>query len=86
MSDKFESNVVGTSPLGGNGAEGTANHCAAVRNTSILKVPLFYDSRVGGYISEQAIDELNDRDVSLKKQQAFNREEQFRAKAGYERT
>ena len=82
-SKTLESNVVGISPLGGNGVEGTGDGMAAVRDTDIQKVPLFWDSRVGAYISEQAIEELDDREVTEQKAQAHQDEEDFRQKAGY---
>lgn len=86
MSKRPQDTVIGTSPLGGNGAEGTVSGFAEVRDTSVQKVPLFWDARVGAYISEQAIEELDDRDNSLAKAQVFNQEEEFKAKAGYRRS
>ena len=77
-----EQNVWGKSPLGGNSVEGTADGFAAVRNTEVQGVPLFYDERVDKFISEQAIETLNDRDISLIAAEEFEREEEFRIKIG----
>lgn len=78
-----EENVFGNSPLGGNSVEGTVTGMAEVRSTDIQGVPLVYDHRVGAFISEQAVDELNDRDISSARAEEFNREEEFRQKAGF---
>jgi hypothetical protein len=59
---------------------------AEVRDTSVQAVPLVYDSRVGAYISEQAKQELDDRDVDLELAEQFREEEQFRLKIGYRRS
>lgn len=75
--------VVGISPFGGNGVEGTDDGMAAVRDTAVQSVPLVWDDRVKAYISEQAVDDLDDRDDSLDKAQVFNQEQEFMAKAGY---
>lgn len=75
--------IVGVSPLGGNSVEGTADGMAAVRETSIQAVPLVWDSRVKEYISEQAVDELDDEDVSDELRRRTLAEEKFRANAGY---
>ena len=79
----LENNVFGISPLGGNSVEGTGDGMAAVRDTAIQGVPLFYDARVGAYISEQAIEELDDREISEQKARIHQEEEEFRQKAGY---
>ena len=86
MSQNPQDNVVGTSPLGGSGAEGTGACNAPIRNTGILKVPLFWDARVKAYISEQAIETLDDQEDTLAKARVFNEEEEFRSKAGYRRS
>ena len=78
-----ERTVFGKSPLGGNSVEGTANGFAAVRNTEVQGVPLFYDERVDNFISEQAIDNLDDRDISLIAAEEFEKDEEFRKKAGF---
>jgi hypothetical protein len=83
-SDKLDV-IVGVSPLGGNSVEGTADGMAAVRDTSIQAVPLVWDSRVKQYISEQAVEELDDRDDSDELTRRTLAEEQFRAKAGYQK-
>lgn len=75
----------GISPFGGNSVEGTGDGMAAVRDTAVQGVPLFYDSRVDNFISEQAIEELDDREASLIQAEQFNEEEEFRTKAGYRR-
>lgn len=78
--------VTGISPLGGNGIEGTGSGMAEIRDTSVQDVPLFWDDRAKAYISEQAIEELDDRDISLAKAKVYNEEEEFRAKAGFRRS
>jgi len=83
MGSDPEKNVYGNSPLGGNSVEGTQDGFADVKTTEIQGVPLFYDPRVDNFISEQAIDDLDDRDSSLFRSRDFRREEEFRAKAGY---
>lgn len=87
MSKKLDNQevIVGVSPLGGNSVEGTADGMAAVRDTSIQAVPLVWDSRVKAYISEQAVDELDDIDVSEELTRRTLAEEKFRANAGYEK-
>ena len=69
----FENTIYGKSPLGGNCSEGGV----------IKGVPLFWDSRVQAYISEQAIEELDDRDLSIVAAEQFNKNEEFLAKAGF---
>jgi len=76
--------VVGTSPLGGNAIEGADAQHAPVTDTSIGKVPLVYDERVGNFISKMAQMELDDRDIALQKAQVYNEESEFNAKAGYQ--
>ncbi|MEA2036149.1 MAG: hypothetical protein U9O94_01470 [Nanoarchaeota archaeon] len=76
MSNDPEKTVWGISPLGGNAAEGSATG-------EIQGVPLFWDDRVSNYISEQAIEELDDRDLSLALAEDFNNQEKFRQRAGY---
>lgn len=83
MGTNPEKNVYGNSPLGGNSVEGTQAGFASVKTTEIQGVPLFYDPRVDNFISRQAIDDLDDRDISLFDQRDFRREEEFRQKAGY---
>lgn len=75
--------VMGISPLGGNGIEGTGPGMAEIRQTGELDVPLFWDDRVQAYISEQAIENLDDRDDSLAKADIWNEEQEFKAKAGF---
>lgn len=75
--------VYGISPLGGNSVEGTGSPNAPIRSDAVEGVPLFYDPRVGVFISEQAISDLDDRDCSLDMAKAYRQEEQWRAKAGF---
>ena len=75
--------VYGRSPLGGNAKEGTATGFAPIRNTEIMDVPLFYDKRVGDYISKLAIQELDDEEVDEIKQSNFVEREQFLKQAGF---
>src|SRR3990167_446557 len=86
MKNNPEDIVFDISPLGGNGVEGTVTGFAEVRDTSVHSVPLFWDDRVKAYISEQAIEELDDKDLSEKQAEIFNKEEEFRMKAGYKRS
>ena len=79
----LEHNVFGTSPLGGNSVEGTGDGMAAVRDTDVQGVPLFWDSRVGAYISEQAQQELDDKEITEQKHRIWQEEQDFRNKAGY---
>jgi hypothetical protein len=78
--------VFGISPLGGNSVEGTGAGMAEIRDTTIQGVPLFYDRRVNAYISELAISELDDRDTSLARNEEARKEEEFRTKAGIQRS
>ena len=80
-----EDNVFGISPLGGNSVEGTGPGMAEIRDTSVQGVPLFWDSRVNAYISEQAVDELNDRDIGECAREDHRREESFYNKIGITR-
>ena len=61
----FPSVIFGLSPLGGNANEGSG---------TIEGVPLHYDQRVGAYISEQASEELTDRDIGIEQRQALEEE------------
>ena len=72
----------GISPLGGNSVEGTGTPNAEVRDSSVQAVPLVYDPRVGNFISEQAVDDLDDRDDSIYKAKRWEKEAAWRAKAG----
>ena len=78
--------VSGISSLGGNAVEATGPDMAAITNESVIKVPLVYDQRVGEYISELAQMELDDEDITLRKQRDFQKEEEWRAKVGYVKT
>ena len=78
--------VFGISPLGGNSVEATDTQYAEIRSEEAEAVPLVWDDRVGGYISDLAKMELDDQDISLEKSRAYNEEAEFRAKAGYEQT
>jgi hypothetical protein len=75
MSREIEQTVFGISPLGGNSVDGA----------TIEGVPLVYDSRVGNYISEQAVEELNDREISEQAAAEYEREQLFRTQAGFRR-
>lgn len=86
MSRNPQDNVVGTSPLGGSGIEATGACNAPIRDTSVQKVPLLWDDRVGAYISEQAIEELDDREESERRAETTNREEEYRSQSGYRRS
>lgn len=68
-----EENVFGLSPLGGN----------SVDDGTVEGVPLVWDDRVNAYISEQAVEELNDRDISLMRRNEENNEQEFLQKIGY---
>jgi len=68
-----EDNVFGLSPLGGNSTDGGETQ----------GVPLFWDTRVNAYISEQAIEELDDRDISLAARAKYEKEQTFLTKIGY---
>lgn len=67
--------MVGISPLGGNAADGA----------DIEAVPLVYDERVGAWISKLAQIELNDRDISECRAREYRDQEEFNARAGYEK-
>jgi hypothetical protein len=75
--------VVGISPLGGNSVEGTSAGMAPVVDSTPQAVPLFYDNRVGAYISEQAVQELDDRDYDEDREEARRKEVEFRQRIGY---
>lgn len=79
----LENTVFGVSPLGGNSVEGTGDGMAEVRDTETQGVPLVWDPRVQAYISEQAVMELDDKDISEEKRRIAQEEEDFRNKAGY---
>lgn len=79
----IDDNVHGLSPLGGNSIEGTSTGAAEIRDTSVQGVPLFWDYRAQAYISEQAIEELNDRDISEARRSEENKEQEFLTKIGY---
>ena len=68
-----EENVFGLSPLGGNSVDGS----------TIEGVPLVWDDRVKAYISEQAVEELDDRDISLARRAEEEKEQSFLQKIGY---
>jgi hypothetical protein len=79
----IDDNVHGLSPLGGNSIEGTGSGLAEVRDTSVQGVPLFWDHRAQAYISEQAIQELDDRNISEVARAEYEKEQSFLLKAGY---
>lgn len=81
----IDDNVHGLSPLGGNSIEGTGSGLAEVRDTSVQGVPLFWDDRAQAYISEQAIQELDDRDISEAARAEYERNQTFLTKIGYRR-
>lgn len=68
-----EDNVFGISPLGGNSTDGGETQ----------GVPLFWDNRVNAFISEQAVQELDDRDISLARKAEYEKEQEFLQKIGY---
>lgn len=78
--------VYGVSPLGGNSVEATGPINAPITVTDVEAVPLLWDARVGGYISELAKMELDDRDISLAQAKLYNEDAEFRARAGYIQT
>ena len=79
----FEDKVVGVGPQGGNSIDGDSDGYNAITNASIQAVPLFWDGRVGAYISELAMQELDDIDASLILHDEFQEAEEFRARIGY---
>lgn len=83
MSEHPDFPVSGISPLGGNAVEGTSSGFAPVRDTAVFAVPLEYSPNVGVYVSEQAQEELDDKEHARKLSEEFNEEEAFRQKAGY---
>ena len=72
----------GISPLGGNSIEGTGPSSAPVREMATQEVPLEYDPRVGNFISEQGVDDLDDKDITIMRAKKWNRDQEWRAKAG----
>ena len=78
--------VFGKSPLGGNSVEGTVSGFAEVADTAVQGVPLVYDSRVKTYISELSVMELDDRDLSIARAREYQKEQEFRIKAGFQRS
>ena len=81
----IDDHVHGISPLGGNSIEGTGSGLAEVRDTSVQGVPLFWDPRAQAYISEQAIQELDDLDISNYARSEYEKEQAFLQKAGYQK-
>jgi len=69
-----EDTVFGLSPLGGNSTDGT----------EVQGVPLFWDERAQAFISEQAVQELDDRDIANMARAEYEREDSFRQQAGFE--
>ena len=82
----IEDNVFGISPLGGNSVEGTDDGFAAVIDDEVQAVPLTYDYRVGAYVSDLAIMELDDLDISRIKADAYREEQDFWNKVGIRQT
>lgn len=76
----------GISPLGGNSIEGTSPSSAPVRETSVEEVPLVYDPRVGNFISEQGVDDLDDKDITIMRAKRWDRDAQWRAMAGIKKS
>ncbi len=81
-----EDTVFGISPLGGNSVEGTADGFAEVRSTATEGVPLVWDDRVHAYISEQAKEELDDRDIAELAREEHQNELNFMERAGIGRS
>lgn len=78
--------IFGISPLGGNGVEGTDDGMAEVRDSDVQGVPLVFDGRVSDYISEQAKEELDDKEITLAKRKIEEEELDWKGKAGYRRS
>lgn len=76
----------GISPLGGNSVEGTSPSSAPIREPEVQEVPLFYDPRVGNFISEQGQDDLDDKDITLARARRWEKDAAWRAKAGIIKT
>lgn len=73
---------LGGNSIGGNSIEGTGPSNAPIRDLSTQEVPLVYDSRVGSFISEQSVDDLDDLDISVRRAKRWDRDQAWRAKAG----
>jgi hypothetical protein len=71
----FPKTIYGISPLGGSFKDPS--------DGTISGVPLFYDLHTDQYQSEQAIEEQDDREISIARKEATLDEEEFRAKAGF---
>lgn len=84
--NNLEFPVHGVSSLGGNAVEATGSSRAAITDDSVQAVPLVWDERVQEYISELAKMELDDEDITLRRQKEFQEEEEWRAKVGYVKT
>jgi len=76
--------IFGISPLGGNAVEGADATKPDEDTTTRTGVPLFYDSRVDAFISEQAIQELDDIEIGEELALRSQEEAEFRAKAGFQ--
>ena len=77
----------GISPLGGNSIEGTAGpDNAPIREPEVQEVPLVYDPRVGNFISEQGVDDLDDKDMTLRRAKRWEKDAAWRAKAGIQKS
>ena len=57
-------------------------YLSSVTSNEIRGVPLKYDMRVGTWISDLAVKELDDRDNSLEKEKAFQDDQSYLRKAG----
>lgn len=76
----------GISPLGGNSIEGTGPSNAPIRDTTVQEVPLVYDPRVGNFVSEQGVDDLDDKDITIMRAKKWDRDAQWRAMAGIKKS
>lgn len=76
---KFPEVIMGKSPLGGSSVDEN------IDGDSVPEVPLVYDARVDAYVSEQAVEELDDREITEERQKISEDEEAFRLNAGYRR-
>lgn len=81
-----ENIIQGTSPIGGNGVEGTSNADAPIRDTEIQEIPLVYDPVTGDYVAAHRKVDKENEIITHQKSKAYEQEMVFLRTAGVKRS
>lgn len=76
--------AIGSSPLGNNSIEGTADGHAAATETTPREVPLVFDSISGTWVSKLSRVNQEDREVDIEKANRSLEDQRFLRSIGFE--